>query len=87
MDNSGRRDASRRRNIALAVCGMHHYLITTLAIDYPYPAPPPRRKRRVWVWPYLQKRLQYGHYDTLMDELCAIYDADRAIGMTSTQAP
>lgn len=55
----------------MAVCGMHHYLITTLAIDYLYPAPPPRRKRRVWVWPYLQKRLQYGHYDTLMDELYA----------------
>ncbi|MPC79472.1 hypothetical protein E2C01_074001 [Portunus trituberculatus] len=33
------------------------------------PEPKPKRKRRAWVWPYLQKRLRYGHYDTLMDEL------------------
>ena len=26
-------------------------------------------KRRVWVSPYLQRRVQYGHYDTLMHEL------------------
>ncbi|MPC84839.1 hypothetical protein E2C01_079589 [Portunus trituberculatus] len=33
------------------------------------PKPKPKRKQRSWVWPYLQKRLRYRHYDTLMDEL------------------
>lgn len=29
----------------------------------------PRRLMKVWEWSYLQHRLQYGHYDTLMYEL------------------
>lgn len=28
-----------------------------------------RSKRRVWVWPYLQRRLEHGHYENLMQEL------------------
>lgn len=28
-----------------------------------------RRPRRVWAWPYLQKRMEQGHYDNLMEEL------------------
>lgn len=28
-----------------------------------------RKPRSVWVWPYLQRRLEYGHYDNLMQEL------------------
>lgn len=30
---------------------------------------PPRRERRAWVWPYLQRRLEHGHYENLMQEL------------------
>ena len=28
-----------------------------------------RRPRRVWAWPYLQRRVELGHYDNLMEEL------------------
>ncbi|XP_066969239.1 uncharacterized protein [Macrobrachium rosenbergii] len=28
-----------------------------------------RRQRRMWTWPYLQKRMEQGHYDNLMEEL------------------
>lgn len=28
-----------------------------------------RRPRRVWAWPCLQKRMEQGHYDNLMEEL------------------
>ena len=28
-----------------------------------------RRPRRAWVWPYLQRRVELGHYDNLMAEL------------------
>ena len=29
----------------------------------------PRRSRRIWSWPYLQGRVELGHYDNLMEEL------------------
>ena len=49
---------------------MRYHLLRALVVDQLLvPEPKPRRKRRTWVWPYLQKRLRYGHYDTLMDEL------------------
>ncbi|XP_045110275.1 acidic amino acid decarboxylase GADL1-like [Portunus trituberculatus] len=52
------------------VCGMRYHLLRALVVDqFLLPEPKPKRKRRAWVWPYLQKRLRYGHYDTLMDEL------------------
>ena len=28
-----------------------------------------RKARRTWVWPYLQRRMEHGHYDNLMREL------------------
>lgn len=28
-----------------------------------------RRPRRVWAWLYLQRRVDLGHYDNLMEEL------------------
>lgn len=30
-----------------------------------------RRAGRVWGWPYLQRRVELGHYDNLMEELAA----------------
>lgn len=66
MDN-----ATKKRNITLALCVMHQSLMSALAVEALDASPPPKKKRRAWVWPYLQKRLQYGHYDTLMDELYA----------------
>ena len=49
---------------------MRYHLLRALVVDhFLLPEPKPRRKRKAWVWPYLQKRLKYGHYDTLMDEL------------------
>ena len=29
----------------------------------------PRTPRRIWSWPYLQGRVELGHYDNLMEEL------------------
>ena len=58
-----------KKKAVMTQCIIHHNLLTALAIDCVFPAPKPRKKRRVWVWPYLQERLEYGHYDTLMDEL------------------
>ena len=54
---------------ALAVCLIQRNLMTAVAVEVLLPQRKPRRKRRVWSWPYLQRRTQYGHYDTLMDEL------------------
>ena len=31
--------------------------------------PMKRRPRSAWMWPYLQRRVEYGHYDMLMEEL------------------
>ena len=28
-----------------------------------------RKPRSVWMWPYLQRRMEYGHYENLMQEL------------------
>ena len=28
-----------------------------------------KAKRRIWVWPYLQRRMEHGHYENLMQEL------------------
>lgn len=39
------------------------------AVDTLLPLKKSARKRRVWTWPYLQRRTQFGHYDTLMEEL------------------
>ncbi|MPC61172.1 hypothetical protein E2C01_055236 [Portunus trituberculatus] len=69
METPRSRNASMKKKVVMAQCIMHHNLLTALAIQCVYPAPKPPKKRRVWVWPYLQKHLQYGHYDTLMDEL------------------
>lgn len=43
--------------------------MAALAVNLVMPPKKPRRRRRAWMWPYLQRRMQYGHYDTLMDEL------------------
>ena len=52
---------------ALSLYAMHINSMTAIAVDLFIPPRKPRRKRRTWMWPYLQRRLQYGHYDTLMD--------------------
>ena len=65
-------DDNQRRIRYLTLCTMaYQYMMTaTVAVAVALEdSPPPRKKRRVWVWPYLQRKAQYGHYDTLMDEL------------------
>ena len=65
-------DDTQRRIRYLTLCTMaYQYMMTaTVAVAAALEdSPPPRKKRRVWVWPYLQRKAQYGHYDTLMDEL------------------
>ena len=31
--------------------------------------PKERRPRSAWMWPYLQRRVEYGHCDRLMEKL------------------
>ena len=48
---------------------IHCNLLMAAAVDTLLPLKKSARKRRVWTWPYLQRRTQFGHYDTLMEEL------------------
>lgn len=48
---------------------IHRNLLMAAAVDTLLPLKKSARKRRVWTWPYLQRRTQFGHYDTLMEEL------------------
>ena len=55
----------------MALCVMHHHLLTAKVTEYVYPGREPPKKRKEWVSLYLQKRVQYGHYDALMQDLHA----------------
>lgn len=55
----------------MALCVMHHHRLTAMATEYVYPGRRPPKKRKDWVSLYLQKRVQYGHYDALMQDLHA----------------
>ena len=55
----------------MTLCVMHHHLLTAMATEYVNPGRGPPKKRKDWVLLYLQKRVQYGHYDALMQDLHA----------------
>ena len=60
---------TRKRTLAIILHQRRIQLLTAVALDVALPEKKTRRKRRTWVWPYLQRRIEYGHYDTLMHEL------------------
>ena len=59
---------NRKKAVGMIMAMTQNTTIGALAIEMQLQKKQ-RRPRRAWVWPYLHRRLEYCHYDTLMQEL------------------